>query len=119
MTEIQVRPKDRAKALTASVTGTALEWYDFAIYSSAAALIFPRLFFPSSDPMTGVLLAFATYAVGYVARPLGAIIFGRLGDKVGRKQVLVATLVLIGVSTFVIGLLPTYETIGVAAPIGL
>ncbi|TLM80903.1 MFS transporter [Pseudarthrobacter sp. NamE5] len=119
MTVTDVQPKDRVKAFTASLTGTALEWYDFAIYSSAAALIFPRLFFPSSDPMTGILLAFATYAVGYVARPLGAIIFGRLGDKVGRKQVLVATLVLIGLSTFVIGLLPTYETIGVAAPIGL
>lgn len=119
MTEIHVRPKDRVKAFTASLTGTALEWYDFAIYSSAAALIFPRLFFPSSDPMTGVLLAFATYAVGYIARPVGAVVFGRLGDKVGRKQVLVATLVLIGLSTFVIGLLPTYESIGVAAPIGL
>jgi len=119
MTGTNVQPKDRVKAFAASLTGTALEWYDFAIYSSAAALIFPRLFFPGSDPMTGILLAFATYAVGYVARPLGAIIFGRLGDKVGRKRVLVATLVLIGLSTFVIGLLPTYETIGVAAPIGL
>lgn len=112
-------PKVRAKAFTASLTGTALEWYDFALYSSAAALIFPRLFFPSTDTFTSVLLAFSTYAVGYLARPLGAVIFGRLGDRIGRKHVLVVTLVMIGVATFIIGLLPTYENIGIVAPIAL
>jgi MFS family permease len=106
-----------AKAFVASLTGTSLEWYDFAVYSAAAALVFPQLFFPNSDPLTGTLLAFSTYAVGYVSRPLGGFVFGRLGDVIGRKQVLVLTLLLIGLATFLIGLLPTYATIGVAAPI--
>jgi MFS family permease len=105
------------KAFVASLSGTSLEWYDFAVYSAAAALVFPQLFFPGSDPLTGTLLAFSTYAVGYVSRPLGGFVFGRLGDVIGRKQVLVLTLTLIGVATFLIGLLPTYATIGVAAPI--
>src|SRR5258708_6325138 len=90
------------KAFAASLSGTSLEWYDFAVYSSAAALVFGDLFFPGSDPLTGTLQAFATYAVGYVARPLGGIFFGRLGDVIGRKRVLVATLLLIGVATFFI-----------------
>ncbi|HET6855889.1 MAG TPA: MFS transporter [Streptomyces sp.] len=107
------------RAFFASLTGTALEWYDFAIYSAAAALVFGDLFFPSEDPTTGTLLAFSTYAVGYVSRPLGGFVFGRLGDVIGRKKVLIATLVLIGVATFLIGLLPTYATIGVAAPVML
>lgn len=105
------------KAFAASLSGTALEWYDFGIYSASAALVFPVLFFPSSSAASGVLLAFSTYAVGYLARPLGAFLLGRLGDVIGRKQVIVATLLLIGVATFVIGLLPTYDTIGIAAPI--
>ena len=109
--------KTKWKAFTASLSGTALEWYDFSIYSVSAALIFPLLFFPNSDPLTGTLLAFSTYAVGYVARPLGAIFFGRLGDRLGRKQVLVTTLLVIGIATFCIGLLPAYTTIGVAAPL--
>ncbi|MFF4826263.1 MFS transporter [Streptomyces sp. NPDC001312] len=122
-------PKDGAKAterhsgvgraFAASLTGTALEWYDFAVYSAAAALVFGDLFFPSEDPLTGTLLAFSTYAVGYVSRPLGGFVFGRLGDVIGRKKVLIATLVLIGAATFVIGVLPTYSTAGVAAPIAL
>lgn len=107
------------RAFFASLTGTALEWYDFAIYSVAAALVFGDVFFPSEDPATGTLLAFSTYAVGYVSRPLGGFVFGRLGDKIGRKKVLIATLVLIGVATLLIGLLPGYATIGVAAPIAL
>jgi len=107
------------KAYAASLTGTALEYYDFAIYSVAAALVFPQLFFPGEDPLTGTLLSFSTYAVGFLARPLGGIVFGRLGDKLGRKSVLVSTLVLIGVATLLIGLLPGYATIGVAAPIML
>lgn len=109
--------RDLRKAFVASLTGTSLEWYDFAVYSAAAALVFPVLFFPAADPVTGLLLAFSTYAVGYVSRPLGGVVFGRLGDVIGRKQVLVITLVLIGVATFLIGLLPTCSTIGVAAPI--
>ncbi|MFK0119887.1 MFS transporter [Streptomyces sp. NPDC090994] len=107
------------RAFFASLTGTALEWYDFAVYSAAAALVFGDLFFPSEDPLTGTLLAFSTYAVGYVSRPLGGIVFGRLGDVIGRKKVLIATLVLIGAATFLIGVLPAYSTIGVAAPIAL
>lgn len=107
------------RAFFASLTGTALEWYDFAIYSVAAALVFGGVFFPSEDPATGTLLAFSTYAVGYVSRPLGGFVFGRLGDKLGRKKVLIATLVLIGAATLAIGLLPSYATIGVAAPITL
>jgi MFS family permease len=113
----EIDRRSLAKAFTASLTGTSLEWYDFAVYSAAAALVFPQLFFPDSDPLTGTLLAFSTYAVGYVSRPLGGFVFGRLGDVIGRKQVLVLTLLLIGVATFLIGLLPTYGTIGVAAPI--
>lgn len=105
------------KAYAASLTGTALEYYDFAIYSVAAALVFPQLFFPGEDPLTGTLLSFSTYAVGFLARPVGGIVFGRLGDRIGRKNVLVWTLVLIGVATLLIGLLPSYAAIGVAAPI--
>ena len=105
------------KAFTASLTGTSLEWYDFAVYSAASAVVFPSVFFPSSDPYTATILAFSTYAVGYVSRPLGGFVFGRLGDKVGRKPVLVTTLLVIGIATFLIGVLPGYATIGLAAPI--
>ncbi|MEV5127977.1 MFS transporter [Streptomyces decoyicus] len=105
------------RAYVASLTGTSLEWYDFAVYSAASALVFGRLFFPSADPLTGTLLAFSTYAVGYVSRPLGGFVFGRLGDVIGRKKVLVATLMLIGTATLLIGLLPTQAAIGPAAPI--
>lgn len=105
------------KAFTASLTGTSLEWYDFAVYSAASAIVFPAVFFPSSDPYTATVLAFSTYAVGYVSRPVGGFVFGRLGDRIGRKPVLVATLLLIGVATFLIGLLPGYATLGIAAPI--
>ncbi|GAA1355805.1 MFS transporter [Arthrobacter koreensis] len=111
------RPAGLYKAFAASLTGTALEWYDFAVYSAAAAVVFPIIFFPSSDPLTGTILAFSTYAVGYVSRPVGGIIFGRLGDRIGRKKVLVATLMIIGVATVLIGILPGYATIGIAAPL--
>ncbi|OEU85104.1 MFS transporter [Streptomyces oceani] len=104
------------RAFTASLTGTSLEWYDFAVYSAASALIFGDLFFPSDDPLTGTLLAFSTYAVGYVSRPLGGFVFGRLGDVIGRKRVLVATLVLVGAATFLIGCLPTHAVAGPIAP---
>ncbi len=112
----EIDRRSLTRAFAASLTGTSLEWYDFAVYSAAAALVFPQLFFPGSDPLTGTLLAFSTYAVGYVSRPLGGLVFGRLGDVIGRKQVLVLTLLLIGVATFLIGLLPTYASIGAAAP---
>ncbi len=105
------------RVVIASLVGTSLEWYDFFIYGTAAALVFNQLFFPSFEPLVGTLLAFTTYAVGFIARPVGGIVFGHYGDKVGRKQVLVATLVLMGIATFLIGLLPTYASIGVWAPI--
>lgn len=108
--------KSLFKAFAASLTGTSLEWYDFAVYSAASAVVFPALFFPTSDPLTGALLAFSTYAVGYVSRPIGGVVFGRLGDKIGRKQVLVITLLLIGLATFLIGVLPTYQNLGAVAP---
>jgi MFS family permease len=101
----------------ASPIGTSLEWYDFFLYGSAAALVFNKLFFPEADPLTGTLLAFATSATGFIARPIGGIIFGHFGDKVGRKTVLVVTLLVMGIATFLIGLLPTYAAIGVAAPV--
>jgi metabolite-proton symporter len=105
------------KVVFASLIGTAVEWYDFFLYGSAAALVFGTLFFPSSDPLTGTLLAFGTYALGFVARPLGGIVFGHFGDKVGRKKMLVTSLMLMGGATIAIGMLPTYESIGIAAPI--
>jgi metabolite-proton symporter len=100
----------------ASLIGTTIEWYDFFLYGSAAALIFNKLFFPSFDPFVGTLLAFATYAVGFVARPLGGIVFGHYGDRIGRKRLLMLSLILMGVATVLIGLLPTYNQIGVWAP---
>lgn len=105
------------KAFAASLSGTSLEWYDFAVYGAAAALVFGDLFFPEGEELTGTLLAFGTYAVGYVARPLGGIFFGRLGDRVGRKKVLIWTLTLIGVATVLIGFLPTHGQVGILAPI--
>jgi metabolite-proton symporter len=105
------------KVVFASLVGTAVEWYDFFLYGSAAALVFGALFFPDADPVNATLLAFGTYAVGFVARPLGGVVFGHFGDRVGRKKMLVVSLMMMGVATFAIGLLPTYATIGVAAPI--
>ena len=96
----------------ASFIGTAIEWYDFFLYGTAAALIFNKLFFPTFDPLSGTLAAFGTYAVGFVARPLGGIVFGHYGDKIGRKAMLSLTLLLMGIATFCIGLLPTYAVIG-------
>jgi MFS family permease len=101
----------------ASSVGTTLEWYDFTVYNTLAALIFNRLFFPSFDPLTGTILAFSTYAVGYVSRPLGGVVFGHLGDKLGRRFVLMVTLILMGLTTCLMGLLPTYESVGILSPI--
>lgn len=101
----------------ASMVGTMLEYFDFAVYNSLAALVFNRIFFPSFDPLAGTILAFATFAVGYLARPFGGILFGRLGDKRGRRYVLMTTLLLMGVTTVSMGLLPTYESAGIASPV--
>lgn len=107
------------RAGAASFVGTTIEWYDFFLYGTAAALVFNQLFFPALDPLTGLLAAFGTYAVGFVGRPLGGLIFGHLGDRVGRKSMLIATLLLMGVPTVIIGLLPTYEHWGYGAALAL
>jgi MFS transporter, MHS family, shikimate and dehydroshikimate transport protein len=101
----------------ASFIGTAIEWYDFFLYGTAAALVFGQLFFPEATPLQGTLLAFATYGVGFFARPVGGIIFGHYGDRIGRKTMLVLSLLIMGIATFLIGLLPTFESVGVLAPI--
>jgi MFS family permease len=103
--------------VAASAIGTTIEWYDFLIYSTAASLVLNKLFFPTRDPLVGKLLAIGTIGVGFFVRPLGAVILSHFGDRMGRKSMLVLTLVNMGVGTVLIGLLPTYETIGVAAPI--
>src|SRR5688572_1135641 len=105
------------KVVAASLVGTAIEWYDFFLYGTAAALVFNRLFFPAADPLVGTMLAFGTYALGFIARPIGGVVFGHFGDRVGRKRLLMLSLVLMGAATFAIGLLPTYAQIGVWAPI--
>ncbi|HWL85642.1 MAG TPA: MFS transporter, partial [Polyangiaceae bacterium] len=105
------------KVAIASFVGTAIEWYDFFLYGTAAALVFNKLFFPKFDPLMGTLLSFATFAVGFVARPVGGIVFGHYGDRIGRKAMLSMTLLIMGTATFAIGLLPTYGRIGVLAPV--
>src|SRR5258705_4051161 len=118
MTEIiaDSASRSRLRVILAASIGSALEWYDFFLYGTAAALVFGELFFPKSDPVVGTLLAFLTFGVGFVVRPLGGILFGIMGDKFGRKPVLVATLLMIGVGTTLIGVLPTYAQIGYWAP---
>lgn len=107
------------RVAAASTIGTAAEYYDFFVYGTAAVLVFGAKFFPSSDPLIGTLAAFATYAVGFVARPLGGIVFGHFGDRIGRKKALIATILIVGLGTFAIGLLPDYSQIGVWAPASL
>ncbi|WP_427311152.1 MFS transporter [Cupriavidus sp. H39] len=111
------RKQSVARVAGASLAGTTLEFYDHFIYGSAAALVFPKLFFPQSDPLTATLLSFASYGVAFVARPLGAAIFGHFGDKMGRKSILIITLLMMGLATFGIGLLPTYAAAGALAPL--
>jgi MFS family permease len=105
------------RVIAAATTGTAIEWYDFFLYGSMATLIFPKLFFPTSSALIGTILSLLTFLVGFIARPVGGAVFGHLGDRIGRKSTLVATLLLMGISTFVVGLLPTYATLGVSAAI--
>lgn len=104
------------RVVLASFIGTTIEWYDFFLYGTAAALVFNQVFFPELNPLAGTMAAFATYAVGFFARPVGGIVFGHFGDRMGRKSMLVTTLMLMGTATFLIGVLPTYDQIGVAAP---
>ena len=101
------------RAVVAATVGTTIEWYDFFLYSTVTGLVFARLFFPHSDPLVGTLEAFAVYAVGFAARPIGAAIFGHWGDRLGRKSALIATLMLMGIATFLVGLVPTYDSIGI------
>jgi MHS family shikimate/dehydroshikimate transporter-like MFS transporter len=111
------RKASTPKIVVASAFGTIIEWYDFFVYGTAAALVFGRLFFPASDPTVSTLAGLSVYAVGYVARPLGGIIFGHFGDRVGRKSMLVLSMMLMGFGTFLVGVLPTYEQIGILAPV--
>src|SRR5512138_119373 len=104
------------RALLASLIGTTIEFFDFYIYGTAAVIVFPRLFFPASDPTTAQLQSFATFALAFLARPVGSALFGHFGDRVGRKATLVAALLTMGLSTVAIGVLPTYASIGLAAP---
>ena len=117
VTAIQLSPSEHQRqlrrAVIASTVGTAIEWYDFFLYSTVTGLVFAKLFFPNSDPWVGTLEAFAIYAVGFVARPVGAAIFGHYGDRIGRKSTLIATLLLMGLATFAVALVPTYASIGI------
>lgn len=112
-----VREESIRKVALASFIGTAIEWYDYFLFGTAAALVFPRIFFPEQDPLAGTLAAFAVFAVGFFFRPLGGVIFGHFGDRVGRKTMLVTTLMIMGIATFLIGFLPTYQQIGIWAPL--
>ena len=115
--DLRGRPTLTGKIVAASTIGSIIEWYDFLVYGFAAALVFGRLFFPASDPTVSTLSALSVYAVGYVARPLGGIIFGHFGDRVGRKSMLVLSMLMMGFGTFFVGVLPTYKQIGVLAPV--
>src|SRR5213595_973245 len=101
------------RAVIAATVGTAIEWYDFFLYSVVTGLVFAQLYFPKSDPLVGTLEAFTIYAVGFLARPIGAAIFGHYGDRIGRKAALIATLLLMGIATFLVALVPTYDQIGI------
>jgi metabolite-proton symporter len=116
-TQAEARVNRPSQVLFASLVGTTIEFFDFYIYATAAVIVFPRLFFPASDPKSAMLASLATFAIAFLARPVGSALFGHFGDRVGRKTTLVAALLTMGVSTVVIGLVPTYETIGIAAPL--
>ena len=114
--DVPLKSSMRKVAITA-LAGTSIEWYDFFIYATVAALVFPSAFFPEFPPTTALIMSFLTFAAGFIARPIGGILFGHFGDRIGRKRTLVIALMLMGVASTMIGLLPTYATIGVAAPI--
>src|SRR5439155_7894851 len=117
---LNVAPDEAAslrRIVWSSVIGTAVEWYDFLIYGTATALVFNKVFFAAGNPTIATIAAFGTYGVGFLARPLGAAIFGHYGDRVGRKAMLAMTIIIMGLGTFLIGLLPTYDQIGIAAPV--
>ena len=101
------------KAVVAATVGTAIEWYSFFIYGTAAGLVFPKLFFPHENPLVGTLAAFSTYFIGFVGRPIGAAIFGHFGDRIGRKATLISTLLLMGIATVLVGVVPGYDAIGI------
>ena len=107
----------RLKVMLAATLGSTLEWYDFFIFAASTVLVFNKVFFPADDPFVGTLLGLGTFAAGFLARPFGGIVFGVIGDRLGRKNTLIVSLLMMGVATVAIGLLPTYETIGVAAPL--
>ena len=114
---VRPRQSEAVRVALASLIGTAIEWYDFFLYGTAAALVFNKLFFPQFDPLVGTIAAFATFAVGFIARPIGGMVFGHYGDRIGRKTMLYITLLIMGLATAAIGLLPTYQSIGIWAPI--
>jgi metabolite-proton symporter len=116
-TDSRADPQGIRRVIAASFIGTTIEWYDFFLYGTAAALVFNKLFFPHSTPSRGTLLALATYGVGFAARPVGGILFGHYGDRIGRKAMLVLSLLIMGIATFLIGVMPTYSAIGIAAPV--
>ena len=111
------RRKQMMRAVVASTVGTSIEWYDYFLFGTMAALVFPHLFFPKSDPLTGTLNNYAIFFVGFLARPIGAWLFGTYGDRIGRKATLIATLLVMGIATFLIGLMPTYSTLGLGAAV--
>ena len=113
----QDQQKNMRRVAMTSLAGTSIEWYDFFLYATAAAVIFPQAFFPQEDPTTALLISFSSLAVGFLARPLGGIVFGHFGDRIGRKRTLVVALMMMGVTTTLIGFLPTYASIGIAAPL--
>lgn len=115
----RVSKKEVRTAVSSSTIGTTIEWYDFFLYGTAAGLVFDRLYFPTGDSIVGLLLSYGTFAVGFLARPLGGLIFGHLGDRIGRKKTLVSTMYIMGIATFLIGAIPTYAQIGIWAPIVL
>ena len=115
----EVSQADVRRVVIASVLGATIEWYDFFLYGAVAGIVFNKLFFPANDPVVSILLAYVAFAIGFIARPLGGIVFGHFGDRIGRKSMLVLTLMIMGIATVLIGCLPTYSQIGIAAPIML
>jgi len=112
-----IADRDLRRVVVASLIGATIEWYDFFLYGTVAGIVFNKLFFPVQDPLISILLAYTTFAIGFVARPLGGVIFGHFGDRIGRKSMLILTLMIMGIATVLIGLLPSYQQIGIAAPI--